>query len=438
MFHFVGEKDGVAIACEIAKKEIETKIMGMESHETQRTEESDENRIRTTNQNELLDHLESAEHLSSLNAWIDDIKQQVQGIVAESDDGDRDNLMYNPKFAKHFLRLCKLVPLWWGVSCPIFASPSVTSSSANVESYFNDLKHRSMKDLIPCSSDVFVQNHMDAIDDAVITASRLYAKPIEPIAPRKEIDSITKVATKGPNVADDDYYDEEQFYDDYGVEKRTNSSRPKKAINKTVTTCIACKDGNFPSGAHTCIGCNKKVHALDGCSIPYDSEEGFGSKRVCIECRERYESRAQAKAAQLETQNRSDEQDDSAIQRELDEQDDSNIQHEPEAQVAKEMQYEGEWGKKSKTKQSKYMQPNPMYNLMSDTKKQAIHLLKNGNQYTRPFKVGKETVQLFNTCAPDSLAQAIAGAYAYNPTVRDFYESQPDTIVKIAISLAKK
>lgn len=43
-----------------------------------------------------------------------------------------------------------------------------------------------------------------------------------------------------------------------------------------------------------------------------------------------------------------------------------------------------------------------------------------------------------NTCAPDALAQALAGAYAYHPVTRDFYEKQPDEIVKVAISLAKK
>lgn len=75
---------------------------------------------------------------------------------------------------------------------------------------------------------------------------------------------------------------------------------------------------------------------------------------------------------------------------------------------------------------------------MSETKKQAIGLLKNGNQYTRPFYVDKKAIQLFNTCAPDALAQALAGAYAYNPAIRAFYDTQPDSIVQIAISLAKK
>lgn len=84
------------------------------------------------------------------------------------------------------------------------------------------------------------------------------------------------------------------------------------------------------------------------------------------------------------------------------------------------------------------MQPNPMFNLISGTKIQTIGVLKNGNQYVKPFRVEKKEIYLSNTCAPDALAHAIAGAYAYNPTVRAFYENQPDSIVKIAIRLAKK
>lgn len=405
----------------MAKKGIERKIMGIGSYES--FGESGENDMRATAQNELLGYVESTENSLSLNAWINDIIQEMEEDIKDSDDGDRDNLMYNSEFATHFIRLCKLLPLWWGVSCQIFASPSVTSSSANVESYFNDLKHRSMRDMIPSSADAFVQNHMDATDDAIMTASRLYAKPIEPIVPRKENASIAEVVTEETNVDDFDYFNDDTCPFDI-VGDLTPKPKPKRInnsnTNKGVTTCIACKDGNLPGGAHTCMSCGKKVHALDGCSVPYDeSDEGFGSKRVCIACCKRHVSKAQAGASQ----DKSDEQSDSS---------------EPETQVAKEMRYKEPWGGKTKTKQSKYMQPNPLFNLMSDTKKQTIRLLKNGNQYTRPFKVGGESFQLFNTCAPDALAQAIAGAYAYNPTVRDFYDNQSDPIVKIAISLTTK
>lgn len=79
-----------------------------------------------------------------------------------------------------------------------------------------------------------------------------------------------------------------------------------------------------------------------------------------------------------------------------------------------------------------------MFNLMSNTKKQAIGLLKNGNTFKRPFYINKEPIQLFNTCGPDALTQGVAGAYAYNPGMRNYYEKQDDKIIQIAIALAKK
>jgi len=49
-------------------------------------------------------------------------------------------------------------------------------------------------------------------------------------------------------------------------------------------TCLPCRNGDFPSGIHRCVYCNKAVH-LFGCSVknPF-SEEGFGESRICLVC----------------------------------------------------------------------------------------------------------------------------------------------------------
>lgn len=405
-----GMSGGEPIPCETAKKYLEKKMMGIDSCDKYVSEHVTEDRANP--QNELLDHFEDNESLASLNTWLKDIKEQAEITVNDTDDGDRDNLMYSPKFAKHFLRLCKLLPLWCGISCKMFSSASVTSSSANVESYFNDVK-RTMKELIPCSPDVFVQNHMDGIDDAIITASRKYAKTIEPIGSKQKEQNAGLLTKEKPKTADDsdtNYlaavgFDMQQFLQENDPDLTTNTvTSPSKSMcspdkHETAQTCIACKDGNYPSDAHTCIECGKNIHILDGCSVSIGSEEGYGSKRICADCFKKQKK---------------------------------------QEQDAKEMQYEEQWGKRNKTKKSKYLQPNPLFTLMSETKKKTIGLLKNGNQYTRPFYVDKIPIQLFNTCAPDALIQAIAGAYAYNHAVRVFYDNQPDAIVQIAISLVKK
>lgn len=93
--------------------------------------------------------------------------------------------------------LCKLLPLWSGISCNIFDSPTVTSSSANVESYFKDAKHV-LKEIIPAVADIFLQHHMDSINDSIITASQKYAKIIDlNIAGRtKESNDLAKSTTQ--------------------------------------------------------------------------------------------------------------------------------------------------------------------------------------------------------------------------------------------------
>lgn len=147
--------------------------------------------------------------------------------------------------------------------------------------------------------------------------------------------------------------------------------------------------------------CRKNVHILDGCSYSIGSGEGYGSKKICLECHQKKNMSSQT-------------------------------------QIAKEMQYENVWAKKTKTKRSVYLKPNPLFSLVNNTKKQAIGLLKNGNQFKTPFYINKQPVQFFNTCAPDALALAIAGADAYNPALRAYYDEQPDLIVQIGVSLAKK
>lgn len=50
------------------------------------------------------------------------------------------------------------------------------------------------------------------------------------------------------------------------------------------TQCIACNNGDFPSGLHKCLHCKKSVH-LFGYSIDIGgTEEDCGELRLCLEC----------------------------------------------------------------------------------------------------------------------------------------------------------
>lgn len=104
------------------------------------------------------------------------------------------------------------------------------------------------------------------------------------------------------------------------------------------------------------------------------------------------------------------------------------------------MNYKENWAKKQRVKRSKYLQPNPLFSIMSETKKQAIGLLKNANLNRKPIYVNGKPMQFSNTCAFDALAQALASAYAYYPGFRTYTDgrSSDDPMMEIAIALAKK
>ncbi|KAJ8909800.1 hypothetical protein NQ315_015320 [Exocentrus adspersus] len=57
--------------------------------------------------------------------------------------------------------------------------------------------------------------------------------------------------------------------------------------------CPACSNNDLPSDVHKCILCSKNIHAISGCSISAGEEEGYGEKRICIDCS--YDKRELAK-----------------------------------------------------------------------------------------------------------------------------------------------
>lgn len=410
------EKFGTETACEVSKKRIEQKIMGTafpeENLEYDENDESDHRHIEA--QRALLCEYETEED-TAVGAWLKEIEHECE-IIVQEDDGDRDNIMLNPEFAAHFLRLCKLLPLWSGISCKVFGSPTITSSSANVESYFKDTKHV-LKAIIPANTDVFLQNHMDSIDDSIITASQKYAKLINVNVAEKTSDLVEPEQLNDAIAHEDDSVLESQQLLErlsFEEEKCENNSMSEQNVTETLneqsdkidtsesSECIACSRGDLPTGAHTCIRCNKFVHILTGCSIAIDVKEGYGTKRMCISCH---------------MENRKDSQ----------------------SRDKKEMNIREEWGPK-KSKQSVYLRPNPSFNLMSDTRKNKIGLLKNCHLSKTTKRIEGVPVYFSNSCTHDAIAQALAGAYAYNPNYRKEIPEcdQSDPLLQISIALAKK
>lgn len=319
---------------------------------------------------------------SPIKVWIDDMKIKAQNIVKDNDIGNRDNLMCNKSILDELGRLCLKIPMWGGFCSTIFSSPHVTASSAYVESYFSDLK-RSLRDQVPCSVDQFVKIHIDFTNGASKIASSKYA----------EQDNIVRSnSEESLNVND-------------------NLSVPtRQTSEKNTTSCVACNNGDFPTGAHVCERCYSAVHILDGCSIPAgeDVDEGHGDRRICSRC---------SKST--------------------------------DAERIKEMGAKENWrdelaqGKKvKKVKKSKYLSPAPLWTIDSidaqPTKQIKMGLLRNGNKKTKYIKVMGIMVALANTAAFDAVAQNLAGIYAHNDSYRHVIEGSEEDIFSLAVLLAKK
>lgn len=162
----ISESEGKEVPCEHHKRSIiNTIIRGIDENmfeadniETASGESGEQNNA----------EFEYIEQLSSpFTAWLDDVVKSAEETVACCDDGDRDNVMYKPLFANDLIRLCKILPLWSGISCDLFEIDELTSSSSNVESDFKNIKQS-----LPCSVDIFVQEHIEMLKGATIEASQ--------------------------------------------------------------------------------------------------------------------------------------------------------------------------------------------------------------------------------------------------------------------------
>lgn len=376
------------VLCEIHKKTLILKISG----NGKEVEEAEQSAV-LVEQSIFIDHFDDTLQGTNVSRWMDAISVEAAEAVATSDDGDRDNLMYNPQFVGYFADLCKLFPLWSAICCQFFTKSDKTASSGNVESHIKVMK-QSMEDVIPCSVDKFVQENMDMVEGMIIDASQSYIKFISDTG--ELVFDSTNASTNLTEL------NEEQFFGARNLEERTattDSTNEISSANEQVTeskedesfdegnlqqstptidighkqssvNCPACKDKNWPTGAHTCVSCNKNVHLLDGCSLSIGNREGHGEKRICVAC--------------------------------------DNQRTESTKSKISEMDHTENWCRKSKRqiKKSKYLMPVPNWTLNHHFNKNVkVGMLTNGNLSTRVFGGKNDLIALTNTCSFDVIAQ---------------------------------
>ncbi|KAJ8875413.1 hypothetical protein PR048_023308 [Dryococelus australis] len=209
--------------------------------------------------------------------WAHQIISEVKGNLAD-EEGDHDNLHFLPEIVVCIAKLMKFLPLWSAIMVIKFGYGSLKSSSAPVESIFNDIKHRTFQNVhLPTTVDRFLETHLRSLDGEM--------KLLTATSPRKKTDA-SQVIQNAVSLDISQNTTREDGSEVIGNNKLNNSKYKTGIISAHNPKCFACSRGDFPTGAHTCSVCGTPVHAaFSECSIPYDrSEEGYGEKCLCVKC----------------------------------------------------------------------------------------------------------------------------------------------------------
>lgn len=304
------------------------------------------------------------------HTWATKIDLEVNKLITE---GDEPNPYFFPSLAKKILDDSKEMPMWSCVVRDHFGYGHVPASSAIVESDFNNLKSRLLKKKVGFRADVFVQLHLDYLNG--------HSKLISGEQKSKDNES------------------------DSPVDASTRISSPVKPRPISEIECLACKNGNLPTGAHRCVVCSSQVHILEECSVSVPGEEeGYGERRICRNCSFRSAIETEECMSQSITEKWGGYE---------------NQEHgENSCQKTK---------KKKKTKKSFYLQKNfketdfPVPVITGKSSHLAI--LKNGNSSTSKYHViNGIKYSLENTCAFDSFTQVIVKAIR-TPALRESIQS---------------
>lgn len=185
--------------CEDAKTAINDRIRGLDLQIEHYCENADRADFEDINREEF-DFDDEVVDLNAMNErnisnWLRDIVKDAEDAVQGGDDGDRYNLMENRPFAKYFIDLCQMLPIWNALSNTFFNSPNLTGSSWSSETNFKNIKQLHGKE-IPCSVDVFVKRDLELNNSTVIDASRKYLTKNVPNPKQNVTGAIPKKKSK--------------------------------------------------------------------------------------------------------------------------------------------------------------------------------------------------------------------------------------------------
>jgi len=111
------------------------------------------------------------ENANDINSWLKRIQAEVQSIVAKN-EGYRSSSYYSQEIAKNFLRVSREFTIRSAVLVEPFKSPSLTPSSAPMESEFRTRKEVTLKGVTkPVRADKLVAQHLHALEGQYLIAS---------------------------------------------------------------------------------------------------------------------------------------------------------------------------------------------------------------------------------------------------------------------------
>ncbi|KAF0688892.1 NOF-FB transposable element protein, partial [Aphis craccivora] len=230
----------------------------------------------------------------SFKEWTKSIANECQLKVDLGIKGIEDNVQYELEIVPHIINAMKLFPCWSGIMRPLFGYGSETASSSRIESNFNNLKHRVFhNDVLPLRVDTFLEKIIQYYrgDHLLLQGST------QNIDEREKYDDIInednendiELGEYGNHEVEEDHEDsaDDEIRIDHGddIGQLVNCERDSNLIaQRPSNSCLACSNGDFPTGLHKCKICQTNVH-LFGCSVPATgTEEGCGEERLCLIC----------------------------------------------------------------------------------------------------------------------------------------------------------
>lgn len=207
-------------------------------------------------------------NIFSFKDWAKQIALACE-ILVENVIGEYDNAQYVPELVPIIINSMKLFPCWSSIMVNVFGFGEEIASSCRIESHFNNLKNRVLKnEELPIRVDSLVEKMLEhyAGDHLLLhaltnvkesRAAQLLVEDVQSLPIIIEDDCIKS------NIPEDDsntnnsktirsLKDIESFYDNIPSDNSNELDEVSDCVQ-----CIACENGDLPTGLHHCSNCNK-------------------------------------------------------------------------------------------------------------------------------------------------------------------------------------